>query len=142
MMRRAIVACHCFLYAKACMLYIYLAITVMCLSHYDQMLRPPMFFICQSLSGTSWNQLEQTETRWSYSRLAQERVRVVSCIGSCKMLPCIRQEIWGNLTIIQTHRASKDMEIWVNSLSWRSTKPSEFLLNKLILICFGLVNGQ
>ena len=37
-------------------------------------------------SGTSWNQLERAETRWSYQRLALERVRVVSCNGSCYLL--------------------------------------------------------
>ena len=49
-------------------------------------------------SGMSWNYLERAGIRWSYSRLALERVRVVSCSGRCQMLPCIRQEIWGNLT--------------------------------------------
>ena len=60
--------------------------------------------------GMSWNYLERAGIRWSYSRLALERVRVVSCSGSCQMLPCIRQEIWGNLTITQTCRASKAIE--------------------------------
>ena len=34
-------------------------------------------------SRTSWNQLERAGIRWSYTRLALERVRVVSCSGSC-----------------------------------------------------------
>ena len=33
-------------------------------------------------SRTSWNQLERAGIRWSYTRLALERVRVVSCSGS------------------------------------------------------------
>ena len=82
-------------------------------------------------SRMSWNKLERAGIRWSYSRFALERVRVVSCSGSC-----IRQEIWGNLTITQTCRASKDMEFWVNNMSWRSTAPSEFLFNILILIFY------
>ena len=39
-------------------------------------------------SRMSWNKLERAGIRWSYSRFALERVRVVSCSGSC-----IRQEI-------------------------------------------------
>ena len=38
-------------------------------------------------SGMSQNQLEQAGTRWSYQRLELERVRVVSCNGSCQLLP-------------------------------------------------------
>ena len=33
--------------------------------------------------GMNWNYVERTGTRWSYSRLALEIVRVVNCSGSC-----------------------------------------------------------
>ena len=90
----------------------------------------------------SWNNLGPTRGGWNENqRLALERVRVVSCSGSCPLLPCIKRKILCKLIIAQTHKASKNMEFQVNNKSWRLTVPSEFLHSKLILKFCLLVNG-
>ena len=51
------------------------------------------------------------------------------------------RKFYANLTITEIHRASTDMEFWVNSTSLILTVPLEFVFNILILNFSGLVNG-
>ena len=60
-------------------------------------------------TGMSSNQLEQAGTRWSYQRLALERVRLVRCSGSCSCFEASDKNFAANL---QKHKHIELLRIW------------------------------
>ena len=67
-------------------------------------------------AGTNQNGLEQdVATKDQHQKELGQLVAmvVVSCYDASY------RKFYANLTITETHRASTDMEFWVNSTSWR-----------------------